>query len=513
MPPPGNPQPDQARDRLVHRVAERTIDERARRSGPGTCRPAAEPHRVRAAVEGSARRRDRRRRVPAGRDRGRRLRQHRGRAQRLAGVPRAVRCRRAQRGASRGRRAEAEARERVLPAAAAAIRTSTSTACRSARAAACSFTHSFPADGEYRFTITDLDVGLYPRALETRADARRAARPQRGVPRRSSAARRPRARRPRRRAGARRDHAAVREHSACKSRPACTRSSSRSSSARAPSTDEPISGFTPYGGFSFTTADARAASDRRHRDRWARSTPTGVSRTREPREDLRLRARDRATGEHGRAPSEITANLARRAFRRPVTKAISTALMPFYEAGAGPGGFDYRRRAAGDGRAREPRFSLSRDRAAASDRGRARSRSTTSSSRRGSRSSSGAKAPTTSCSSSRRAASCTTTDVLAEQVQRMLADPRARALVTNFALQAGSTSTSSTRSIPTSPVPRIHRRAARRLRARRSQLFLTSVLLEEHNVQELLTADYTFVNERLARHYGIASVAARSSAA
>jgi len=38
------------------------------------------------------------------------------------------------------------------------------------------------------------------------------------------------------------------------------------------------------------------------------------------------------------------------------------------------------------------------------------------------------------------------------------------------------------------------------------RLFLTSVLLDERNVQELLTADYTFVNERLARHYGIDGV-------
>jgi len=37
-------------------------------------------------------------------------------------------------------------------------------------------------------------------------------------------------------------------------------------------------------------------------------------------------------------------------------------------------------------------------------------------------------------------------------------------------------------------------------------LFLRSVLLEDRNVQELLTADYTFLNERLARHYGIPKV-------
>jgi hypothetical protein len=37
-------------------------------------------------------------------------------------------------------------------------------------------------------------------------------------------------------------------------------------------------------------------------------------------------------------------------------------------------------------------------------------------------------------------------------------------------------------------------------------LFLRSILLEDRNVEELLTADYTFLNERLARHYGITSV-------
>src|SRR5207237_9476993 len=37
-------------------------------------------------------------------------------------------------------------------------------------------------------------------------------------------------------------------------------------------------------------------------------------------------------------------------------------------------------------------------------------------------------------------------------------------------------------------------------------LFLRSILLEDRSVQELLTADYTFLNERLARHYGITTV-------
>ncbi len=45
------------------------------------------------------------------------------------------------------------------------------------------------------------------------------------------------------------------------------------------------------------------------------------------------------------------------------------------------------------------------------------------------------------------------------------------------------------------------------------ELFVGSVLLQDHDVLDLLTANYTFVNERLALHYGIRNVRAASSAA
>jgi hypothetical protein len=41
---------------------------------------------------------------------------------------------------------------------------------------------------------------------------------------------------------------------------------------------------------------------------------------------------------------------------------------------------------------------------------------------------------------------------------------------------------------------------------REVELFFTSIIQEDRSVQELLTADYTFVNERLAKHYGIPGV-------
>ena len=125
------------------------------------------------------------------------------------------------------------------------------TACRSARAAERSFKHSFPADGEYRITLTDLDVGLYPRSLETEhtlvmlLDRDEVFRAKLGGPE---------------------DLALVDRGGA----PARARIMQRFADipvqvtagvhevvvtfierARA-STDEPIFGFTPYGGFSFT---------------------------------------------------------------------------------------------------------------------------------------------------------------------------------------------------------------------------------------------------------------------
>ena len=41
---------------------------------------------------------------------------------------------------------------------------------------------------------------------------------------------------------------------------------------------------------------------------------------------------------------------------------------------------------------------------------------------------------------------------------------------------------------------------------REAEMFFTSVMREDRSVMDLLTADYTFVNERLARHYGIPQI-------
>ena len=95
--------------------------------------------------------------------------------------------------------------------------------------------------------------------------------------------------------------------------------------------------------------------------------------------------------------------------------------------------------------------------------------------------------------------------VLERQVRRMLADPRSQALVTNFAA-SGCTCAISTRSRRTCGCFPISTTTCARPSARRPSCFFESILREDRSVLDLLRANYTFVNERLAKHYGIPHV-------
>jgi mono/diheme cytochrome c family protein len=95
--------------------------------------------------------------------------------------------------------------------------------------------------------------------------------------------------------------------------------------------------------------------------------------------------------------------------------------------------------------------------------------------------------------------------VLEQQVRRMLADPRSQAMVTNFAQQLLYL-----RNLPaTSPDGVYYPDWDDELRQAfkgEAELFFESIMREDRSVIDLLTADYTFVNERLARHYGIPNI-------
>jgi hypothetical protein len=95
--------------------------------------------------------------------------------------------------------------------------------------------------------------------------------------------------------------------------------------------------------------------------------------------------------------------------------------------------------------------------------------------------------------------------VLEQQVKRMLADARSESMVTNFAAQWLYLHDVEVKA-PDLFLFRDFDEGLRKSFERETELFLDSILRENRSVRELLTANYTFVNERLAKHYGIPNV-------
>jgi len=94
--------------------------------------------------------------------------------------------------------------------------------------------------------------------------------------------------------------------------------------------------------------------------------------------------------------------------------------------------------------------------------------------------------------------------VLNAQVKRMLADPKASSLVNGFALKWLNLNTLDS-VVPDAKIFQGFNATLRGDFLKESELFLSSILLEDKSVLELLTSDQTFMNNRLARHYGIQS--------
>src|SRR5439155_2733057 len=95
--------------------------------------------------------------------------------------------------------------------------------------------------------------------------------------------------------------------------------------------------------------------------------------------------------------------------------------------------------------------------------------------------------------------------VLEQQVRRMLADRRSESMVTNFAAQWLYLRDIQAKQPDEVLFPNWDE-TLRQAFQRETELFLESILRENRSVLDLLTANYTFVNERLAKHYGIPNV-------
>ena len=202
---------------------------------------------------------------------------------------------------------------------------------------------------------------------------------------------------------------------------------------------------------------------------------------------------------------EILSTLARRAYRRPVTGADLDLLLPFYEEGRAEGGFDRGIQRALERLLVSPEFLYRIERDPESVDPGAPYR--VGNLELASRLSFFLWSSIPDDELLDRAIDGTLSDpaVLEAQVRRMLADRRSRALVDNFAEQWLYLRDVEAKEPDPGFFPGFDENL-RQAFQRETQLFIDSVLREDRRVSDLLTADYSFVNERLAKHYGIPHV-------
>src|SRR5499425_1160530 len=365
------------------------------------------------------------------------------------------------------------------------------------------FEYTFRADGEYRFTIKDLDFGLYPRGVENETtvvmliDRKEVFRQKVGgdadrefVDRGGGAP-----------AGAKimQRFADIPVQVKAGVREVVVTFIERSRVA----TDDLVAGGSQYFGFAFkgylrlprVVGSIQVVGP---------YEATGSTRTRS-REKLFICKPE--VPEQERACAErITQDLAGRAFRRPVTKEDIGRLMAFYDAGhEGSGGFNagieqmvtavlvspdfLYRGIARPQEGKDTKFQALSDLELASRLSFFLWK----------------RAPDDELLKLAKKGELRRPAVLDAQVGRMLAAPQAETLVTDFAFRWLDLLEVEKFAWDKQIFPEFSTELRQDV-ATEIDLFLRSILLEDKNVEQLLTADYTFLNERLARHYGITTV-------
>jgi hypothetical protein len=98
-----------------------------------------------------------------------------------------------------------------------------------------------------------------------------------------------------------------------------------------------------------------------------------------------------------------------------------------------------------------------------------------------------------------------TPGMLARQVKRMLADPKSKEMISNFAGQWLQLRNLQARAPVGDLFPNFDDNLRQAFKTE-TEMFFESIVREDRNVVDLLNADYTFVNDRLARHYGIPNI-------
>jgi catechol 2,3-dioxygenase-like lactoylglutathione lyase family enzyme/cytochrome c5 len=202
---------------------------------------------------------------------------------------------------------------------------------------------------------------------------------------------------------------------------------------------------------------------------------------------------------------QIVTTLARRAYRRPVTDADVAPLLAFYQTGRAKSGFDGGVQLAVQRILSDPEFVF---RAEKDPQGPASgSAYRISDLELASRLSFflWSSVPDDELLTVAGQGRLRNPQVLERQVRRMLASPRASALISNFAGQ-WLYLRNLRNVVPSKDAFPDFDDNLRQALQRETELLLEHVMKQDRSVTELLTADYTFVNERLARHYGIPNI-------
>ena len=357
------------------------------------------------------------------------------------------------------------------------------------------FRHHFPADGEYRFSIADLGVDLYTRAVETQhtvlllVDGREVFRQPIGGPEDTRIVER----------GGAPGRAEIMKRFS--NIPVTVKAGSHNVAVtfieRARVESDEFVGFLPGDEFSRGDRAPRVLSGVRVVGPF---NAPGVSDTPSRRRIFICQPQPK---QEIACVRRIAGNLARRAFRRPVSGADVDSLMPYFDAG---------RTTSLDAGIEQlvaavlvsPDFLF-------------RSITTPPTVRNGvfpltdlelaSRLSFflWSQGPDDTLLDVAAAGTLRTPEALRTQALRMLSDRRAASLVRNFALKWLDLDNLDA----AEPDPNLFPTFTDQLRddmAVEAESFVASVLLEDRSVADLLTADHTFLNERLARHYGITTV-------
>jgi mono/diheme cytochrome c family protein len=368
------------------------------------------------------------------------------------------------------------------------------------------FKHQFPADGEYRITVLDLGLGLYTGVVENEStlvimiDGKVVFRKPVG---------------------------GFEDQTLVDKKGAVGRSEIMSRFAKIPvqlgagvhdiavafvdrshvESDENVgAGFRGLGDLGFGAATNRMPRLGNGIEISGPYNTTGVSKT--TSRDLILVCDPKTVGEPACA-RKIAENLASRAFRRPVSADDVNRLMPFYELGReNNGSFDLGIEQVVMAVLASPEFLYRAIRSGETER-------TLSDLELASRLSfmlwntgpDDELLKLAAAGGLTKAGAPSSPSILDKQVSRMMADPKASSLVNSFAVKwLNIADLDAVKPDPAIFPESDFNEQLRRYFATEARQFLSSILLEDRSVLDLLNADYTFLNQRLAVHYGISGV-------